>query len=198
MKLPEWLHLFREHPEKRLFSTSDILQLSGVKRDVLQVELARLVKKGTLERIARGWYVNPFHPPSPEETAMVLRRPSYLSMEYALSVDSILSQAARTLTLVTTKNPYTFSRGRGAFEYHQIARKLFWGFEDRGTFQIACPEKALLDLIYIRAVRTKEFDDEAILSLLDDMYLDELDKARLMAQAKRFGGGTLRFVQNMF
>lgn len=190
MKISEWLSLFREHPEKHLFSTSDLVQLTEQRKEVLQVELARLVRSGTIERVARGWYSNPFHPPIPEETAMVLRRPSYISMEYALSFHNILSQTTYTMTLITTKNPYTYNQGK--FEYHQITNRLFWGFEKKDTFYIADPEKAFLDLIYIRAVRNKEIDTEGICSFLDDMNLDDLDKNTIRTYAKKFGGKTLR------
>lgn len=75
MRIPEWLRLFRKHPEKHLFSTGDLLQLTEQRKDVLLVELTRLVKSGTIERTARGWYSNPFYPPTPEEIAMVLGIP---------------------------------------------------------------------------------------------------------------------------
>ena len=192
MKISEWLSLFREHPEKHLFSTSDLFQLTELRKEVLQVELARLVRSGTVERIARGWYSNPFHPPTPEETAMVLRHPSYISMEYALSFHNILSQTTYTMTLITIRSPYTYNQGKWAFEYHQIANRLFWGFEKKDTFYMAGPEKAFLDLIYIRTVRNKEIDTEGIYSFLDDMYLDDLDKNTIRTYAKRFGGNTRR------
>jgi len=194
MRIPEWLRLFREHPEKHLFSTGDLLQLTEQRKDVLLVELTRLVKSGTIERTARGWYSNPFYPPTPEETAMVLRHPSYISMEYALSFHSVLSQSTYTTTLITTRQPYIYRRGKSVFEYHQITRGLFWGFEKMDNFYMAEPEKALLDLIYIRLVRNRELDIEGIKSLLDDMYLENMNKDRLEKYANIFGGKTLKIV----
>ncbi len=191
MKNSRWLELFREHPEKHLFSVSDLAQLTGQKMDVLRVELTRLVKAGTIERAASGWYCNPFSMPTPEEVAMVLRRPSYISMEYALSIHSILSQTAYSITLVTRKGPYTYRRGPWVIEYHQISKKLFWGFEERDGVLVAEPEKALLDLIYIRHVRNREFDTEGLKSLMNDMYLEDMDRDKLKKYADRFGGRTL-------
>jgi len=197
MKISRWLELFREHPEKHLFSVSDLMQLTGQKKEVLRVELTRLVKSGTVRREAFGWYSNPFSLPTPEEMAMVLRHPSYISMEYALSLHSILSQTTFTITLVTTKGPYTYRRENGIFEYHQISRKLFWGFGRMGEFFIAEPEKALLDLIYIRHVRKREFDMEGLKSLLDDIYLDEVNREKLKTYARRFGGRTLKVAEGL-
>ncbi|MEW6573828.1 MAG: hypothetical protein AB1374_09385 [Bacillota bacterium] len=94
---------------------------------------------------------------------------------------------ALTLTLVTTKLPYTFNIEGTVLEYHQIARRLFWGYRSDGHANVAWPEKALLDLIYIRHLKTRATDARGIASLLDDMYLEEIDAARLRSFIRRFG-----------
>lgn len=169
----DWLQFFREHRYKKLFSIQDLSQLTSEKRNSLKVQMNRLVDSGVLQREARGWYANPFNPAGPEEVAMVLRYPSYLSMEYALSKHGILSQRVYTLTLITTKLPYTYVRDKATYEYHQVKRSFFHGFEDADGVKIGIPEKALLDLIYIRM---REMDEEDLRSLIDDMYLQELDR----------------------
>jgi len=63
---------------------------------------------------------------------MVKRHPSYLSMEYALSQQGILSQRACTLTLITTKIPRIYKTKDIILEYHQISRTLFWGYKKQG------------------------------------------------------------------
>ncbi len=195
MRLNEWTNLFKEHSEKRIFSINDIAQLTEREKSVLWVELHRLVKSGTLERVARGWYVNPFYPPSPEEIGMVLRRPSYISMEYALSMKNILSQSSYTLTLITLKQPYTYGRGQWNFEYHQISRRLFFGYlEERGIL-IAEPEKALLDMIYIRHLKNKEMDEYELNSMLEDMYLEEFDTEKVERYSEEFGEKMRRMVE---
>ena len=180
----EWLDFFREHRGKKLFSLQDLSQLAGEKRDSLIVQLNRLVESNLIEREARGWYGNPFNPPDPEEVAMVLRYPSYLSMEYALSKQGILSQRVYTLTSITTKLPYTYERDKATYEYHQVKRSFFYGFEDEDGVRIAVPEKALLDLIYIRR---REMSVENLRSLVDDMYLEELDKERFEKLLRKSG-----------
>ncbi|RPF49231.1 putative transcriptional regulator of viral defense system [Thermodesulfitimonas autotrophica] len=187
MKTSEWLAFFRQHQAKKVFALSDLEQMTGLPKGHLQVELARLVARGILRRLAREWYANPFAPPSVEEVAMVLRYPSYLSLEYTLSQEGILSQTAFTVTLVTTRPPYTFDLEGTTLEYHQIARRLFWGYRSEGRANVAWPEKALLDLIYIRHLKRREMDARGIASLLDDIYLEELDAARLWSFVQRFG-----------
>ena len=187
MKLTDWLQLFRQHPEKPLFQVADLAQLTGLDPGGLATELTRLVAKGVLGRPVRGWYANPFRTPSDEEIAMVLRTPSYLSLEYALSAASVLSQWSFRLTLVTTGAPYLFTPEKPRFEYHHLNRKLFFGYQVRDGVAWAEPEKALLDLIYLRHLKTGNLDENRIRSLLGDMYLEELRPDLLREYTGAFG-----------
>ncbi len=187
MKTAAWLAFFRQYRAKKLFSLEDLLQMTAIRRDTLLVELSRLVRKGIVERPARGWYANPLSAPSLDEIAMVLRFPSYISLEHALSRYNVLSQTAFAVTLVTTKPPHTYLCRGQRLEYHQVSRRLFWGYRFEGGANIAFPEKALLDLIHIRHVAGRRLTAERLASLLDDMYLEELDHGRLLAFAARFG-----------
>ncbi|MFA5102473.1 MAG: hypothetical protein WC525_04920, partial [Candidatus Thermoplasmatota archaeon] len=121
----------------------------------------------------------------------VLRVPCYLSLEYALSRQGILSQRPYTITLVTTQPPYTFQTDTTQYEYHQIHKSLFWGYTQEKTVCIAHPEKAVLDLLYIRGVCTKELTLNGFRSLLEDMDFDTLDKRRLQEYTKQFGKRTM-------
>lgn len=197
MRVEEWLDLFRANRGKRLFSLSDLALLTGDRRSSLTVQLSRLVSSGIIERPARGWYANPLSPPSDEEVAMVIRRPSYLSMEYALSRHGVLSQRSQVLTLVTTRLPYTFRSGGGVFEYHQVKRSLFRGYRAEGDVLVAGPEKALLDLVYVRHVRGRDMGLGSLASLVDDMYLEELDGEVLSRQAEPFDQGTRGVVERL-
>lgn len=180
--------------KKRIFSFHDIVLLSGEKEPTVSVQLSRLVKSAIVERPIRGWYVNPFAPPSAEEFAMVIRRPSYLSLEYALSRHGVLSQNVFTITSITTKQPYTYQTRDQIFEYHQIKSSLFWGYTMEGAVIVAEPEKALLDLIYIRFVRGKDMKRSSLDSMLDDMYLDELDRRKILRYAKGFDRMTAEII----
>lgn len=190
MKVDEWLLFFKTHPEKKLFRLSDLTQLIDEPQASLCVQLTRLTNAHLLTRVAQGWYANPFSTPSAEEVAMVLRVPSYLSLEYALSRHGVLSQRAYTLTLVTTRAPYTFQKEHHRYEYHQISPSLFWGYDEEQGVLVGTPEKALLDLLYLRGVRTKDITLQGFRSLLDDMELELLHRQRLQDYASRFGRGT--------
>jgi hypothetical protein len=197
MRVDDWLDLFRENRTKSLFSLSDLVLLTGDDRSSLSVQLSRLVRSGVVERPVRGWYSNPFAPPSDEELAMVVRRPSYISMEYGLARRGILSQTVHVLTLVTTRLPYTFRSGPRVLEYHQVKRDLYWGYESEGNVLVAEPEKALLDLIYVRLVRGRSMERGAIDSLMDDMYIEDLDHGRLSRYADAYDSRTRQVISEM-
>jgi len=103
---------------------------------------------------------------------------------------------AFTLTLVTTRPPQVYRTEKAVYEYRQISRQLFWGYKEDGRTSIAEPEKAPLDLIYLRAVRGKELSREALSSLLDDMYLEEIDRRKLEDYARHSGPAMQRLLQH--
>ena len=197
MKIDEWLNFFKQHQEKKLFSLSDLVQLTGEKKSSLSVQLTRLVQANVIRRPVQFWYENPFNIPSPEEIAMVIRYPSYLSMEYALSKQGILSQVVHTLTLVTTKLPYVYKNQYVTYEYHQIDKSLFWGYKSEGIVLTAEPEKALLDLVYIRYSRNKKHSFTAIASLINDMSIESLDLDKIRSYSKKFDFSTRRVLSQL-
>jgi hypothetical protein len=188
MKVGEWLEFFKKNRSKKTFSLSDLVVLTGENRPSMSVQLSRLVRSGLIDHPVRGWYSNPLRPPSDEELAMVIRNPSYFSMEYALSRHGILSQSTLTYTLITTKLPRTYHVDGRVFEYHQVKRSLFWGYRSEGTALAAEPEKALLDLIYVRSAKRGGIEENLLDSLMDDMYLEDLDLDRLWRYSSRFNG----------
>jgi hypothetical protein len=173
---------------------NDLKVLTEENTSTISVQLSRLSRNGFVVNPIKGWYTNPFNPPSSEELSIVLRAPCYLSLEYALSRHGILSQDVHTYTLVTTKLPHTYWSNEDVFEYHQVKRSLFWGYEKEGSVQIAEPEKALLDLIYIRYSMKRKKDESMIFSLIDDMYLGDIDRETLSDYSKRFNNNILDFL----
>ena len=197
MKVEKWLKFFKQNYQKKLFSLTDLQQLTGINKDTLSVQLTRLTKSGVIKRIAKKWYENPFSPPSNEEIAMVIRHPSYLSLEYALSKHNILSQTPYTLTLITIKLPYVFKTKQTVYEYHQIKKSLFWGYVNDLTINTAEPEKALLDLIYIRCIKNKELTKKGLKSMVNDMTMDEFDKKKLNTYLTKYGPGTKKILNEI-
>lgn len=196
MRIEAWLSFFRSHPEKRLFSFTDLQNLIGEPTESLSVQLSRLVTSGIIRRPAKGWYENPFSPPTTEEVAMVLRYPTYLSLEYALSAHGILSQAVQTLTLVTVKTPYTVRTHGAVYEYHQIRKDLFWGYTTNGMVNMADPEKAILDFLYIRHVHGRGVS-RSLQAITDDLRIEGFDIHRIRQYAAVFGPTMMKILSQL-
>lgn len=158
----------------QLFRYADVEKFTGN----ANVFLTRALKSGLVERIARGVYVNAFlkNRPEIEEVACYLRTPSYVSCEWALNRHGVLLQSPVVCTVVTLSTAVGSARnlryGGVTIEFSHLAACLFTGFETRGGFNLALPEKALLDALYLR--KSIPFRDELDLTLLDVPRLEFL------------------------
>jgi predicted transcriptional regulator of viral defense system len=179
MSTRDYLELLSTYKQKRLFRTVDFATLLNRDMPSVRVELSRLVSRGMLSRASKGLYLNPYNPPTQEELAMVLKSPAYISMESALARQGILSQSPFTATLVTTGSTGIVDAMNTRFEYHHLQPAWFTGYHRRESYDMAEPEKAVCDLVYLRYRRTRELSEDRMRSLLDDMDLMELHKVPL-------------------
>jgi predicted transcriptional regulator of viral defense system len=146
------------------------------------VFLFRAVRKGWIHRLSGGYYVNAFLKgwPGVEEVGCFLRTPSYISGEWALHKYGILLQAPQTCTVITLQSSVGESRSidyQGiTLEFSRIAPKLFWGFKRDGDYDLATPEKALLDLLYLRGK----------IPFADELELSEMDFKKLLYFSQKF------------
>jgi predicted transcriptional regulator of viral defense system len=158
----------------QLFRYADVEKFTGN----ANVFLTRALQNGLVERIARGVYINAFlkNRPEVEEVACFLRTPSYISCEWALNLHGILLQSPLVCTLLTLSTAVGSARNVQysgvTIEFSHLAAHLFTGFEARDGFNLALPEKALLDTIYLR--KTIPFRDELELASLDRRRLERL------------------------
>lgn len=163
-----------------LFRYADVGKFTGN----ANVFLTRAQAKGFVRRVMRGVYINLLREPLPaiEEVACFLRTPSYISCEWALNHHGILLQAPMVCTVLTLDTAVGASRdiqfGGVTIEFSRISLRLFNGFETKNGFNLAGPEKALLDTIYLR--KRIPFEDE--------LELENIDPAQLMSIAEAFPG----------
>lgn len=162
----------------QLFRSADLLKFTGNSN----VFLTRALQRGLVTRFTRGIYFNTRlkGEPSLEEAACFVRSPSYISAEWALHLHGIILQVPTVCTVITLSTAVgaarTFSWQGVSLEYSHIADRLYFGFEPREGYNLALPEKALLDAAYYR--NTIPFEDE--------LELEGLDSDRLLALAKEF------------
>jgi hypothetical protein len=160
-----------------LFRYADVLKFTGN----ANVFLTRAQAKGFVERVARGVYINGLREgrPGVEEVACFLRTPSYVSCEWALNRHGVLLQAPVVCTVLTLGKAVGATRniafGGVTVEFSHIAARLFNGFEARAGYNMALPEKALLDLLHLR--KAIPFRDELELDVLNLQLLDRLAQA---------------------
>ena len=180
--------ILRQLPQ--LFRYADVEKFTGN----ANVFLTRALAKGFVERVTRGVYLNAMRDgrPAIEEVACFLRTPSYISCEWALNRHGIIIQAPFVCTVLTLETAVGQSRsvefGGMTFEFSRIASRLFNGFETRDGFNLALPEKALLDTIYLR--KHIPFPDE--------LNLEHIDKDKLMQMAEPFSAVVKKRLEEIY
>jgi len=167
------------------------LMLSGVTNPKpVKVQISRWAKAGKLIQLKRGVYLfsEDYRKTEVYEPyiASILKKPSYISLEKALEYHGLIPEAVPVYTSVTTKWPRKFTSKIGVFDYRHIKNSLFWGYEPviqkKQTGFMAMPEKALLDLIYLRGIKVSpEYLEELRLQ-----NTEKIDAARLLEFAGRF------------
>ena len=142
-----------------LFTLRDIKNLfPGEEAKTIKNNLMRWVSKGYLVRLRRGVYE--FSSQGLEASlpdvyvANRLYEPSYVSLETALSIYSIIPGVAAGVTSVTTRPTRAFKNRYGAFFYRTCRPRAFTGYRlvnyEGFKVRLADKEKALVDFIYYR------------------------------------------------
>ena len=118
-------------------------------------KIRRLVEKGELFSVVRGLYETDRNVPG-YYLAGSIYGPSYLSFEFALGFHSLIPEAVYQFTSATfeKKRQKQYETPYGMFTYRDVPSEAYpYGVELREEngygFQIASPEKALCDQLYI-------------------------------------------------
>jgi hypothetical protein len=180
------------HLPAPLFTTADASKL--VSDD--NVFLYRAGRKGYVQKLVNRIYWNVlFSPqmPAVELVACFARQPSYISCEWALNYHGVLLQVPTVCTAVTLHGT-SGRRNRIIFagyviEYSRISEHLYLPEQilAREGFVMATPEKALLDMIYLR---------HRVLPG-DELELEALDVEKLKALASLYPAGLGRRLEQI-
>jgi hypothetical protein len=146
--------------------------------------LKRQEKKGFVERVSNKIYINKLAKEFRQQDLLhVLRPDAYISLESALSEYGVTSQNPRVLTCVSPKYVRNIRSKTVNISFRKLKKDLYWGFSPKKTrysiYNLAAPEKALLDWIYFRRSESLPLD-------MDEFVLNELDRTRLLEYAKRY------------
>ena len=159
----------------------------------------RWVKKGLLLRLRQGYYTFPEYKSKPDFTlffANRIYRPSYISLHTALAFYGIIPEAVVQITSVTSLKTASFQNEFGEYVYKSTREELMFGYDIKPfangqSIQLALPEKALLDILYLYPFYNSKQEMED-LRLDEDFLLDELDPQRLEDYMLKFKSKALQ------
>lgn len=154
-------------------------------------QLGRWVKASKVYQLRRGLYAlaPPYQQtkPHPFLIANQLVRPSYVSLQSALGYYGLIPEYVPVTTSVTSDRPQELSTPLGEYQFQRVKNDRFFAFnlKDLGEGQsayLAEPEKALLDLVYLRPGG----EELPYLRSLRLQNLDGIDPDRLREIAQKF------------
>ena len=179
--------------EKLPYFGVENLKILEIPSYYLRIALSRLETRGEIVRLKKGFYSSKKFIEKTkiegkfsyflEFLTSKIYSPSYLSLEYILYENNILTEIPQNFTLVTKNKTATFSNKLGIFIYHKMKDTLFFGFKiiKNGDFLVYKAEKskALFDFLYLRKgiILNKEMAQELRLNLEN---FNRQDKKKLM------------------
>jgi predicted transcriptional regulator of viral defense system len=174
----DWNKFLNRFAEQPLFHSTmlDIFPDPPAHR---QVQLSRWTKAGKLSQVCKSWYMieKPWrkHDIPLPVIANSIVHPSYLSLEWALQYYDMIPEYVPNPTSITTGRGMHFEAQGTLFLYYHVQPTFFKGYrqDEVGGFKIniAYPEKALLDKIYLFLQR-----NQFSMPWLEELRLQELDE----------------------
>jgi len=176
-----------------VFSNADIQKLDP------RFDRRRLVEwqqKNYIQKIRNGYYCF-----SKEERgegnlfylSNMIYKPSYISLETALSYYNLIPEGVYLFTGVSTRKTIMFETPLGNYKYHKIKKELFFGYKlvkiGEYNVKLAEIEKTILDLFYFRKIN----DTKAINSfrLNQEIAREIIQQERLMNYLSEYKSSVL-------
>ena len=158
----------------------------------------RWTKNGLLIRLRQGYYTFPEYKNKPDFVlyfANRIYRPSYVSLHTAMAFYGMIPEAVVQVTSVTSLKTASFNNDFGEYVYKSIHQKLMFGYDlkpvaDRWMLQLASPEKALIDLLYLYPFYNTGQALEN-LRLDEDFLQDDFDRKLLEMYTLKFNNNAL-------
>jgi predicted transcriptional regulator of viral defense system len=113
-------------------------------------------QKGYLQKLVNKWYL--FSDIAMDDflryrISNCLYRPSYISLESALSQYNLIPEGVYTIQNITTRKTILYETAIGSFQFRNLKTSVFFGYyvDRRNNLPVlmADPEKALLDFLYL-------------------------------------------------
>lgn len=174
---------------KLYFGYEEIARVFKIRKESAKVTASRYVRQGLLIRVKRNMYVRKdvWKSASQEEKFVIAnlgQTPSYISLMTALDFYGLTTQMQRNFfESVALKRTREITVDGISFRYSRINNTLYFGFQKEKDYFIACPEKALLDSLYLMSYGRYGLDMEA-LDLL------KFDRLRLLQLSRKYPSRT--------
>lgn len=188
----------------RIFTASEFMRIFNASSQSTKYFLETQASEGLLLRLKQGIYTLKTDPPSEEEIANAIYKPSYISFEYALAYYQLLPEMPYTVTSATTKPTRLFTASNTSFSYRTIKREAYTGYslttQEGRSFLIADREKALTDYIYFIILQKIPVSERLLESLNDKGYyrLQGLDKDKINEYVKMYAHERLtKFIKTL-
>jgi len=140
--------------------------LIGIEKDknYLRIFLYRYEKAGKIIRLKKGVYTTKEYVDEIQKKGIYssyqeflgnsLYEPSYLSLDYVLYENNLMTEMPVNFTLITRNKTAVIANAISSYYYHKIKDKLFLGYniinKDNFTIYKATKAKALFDYLYLR------------------------------------------------
>jgi predicted transcriptional regulator of viral defense system len=140
--------------------------------------MSRLARAGLVTRVRHGtWWLRA--PVDPYRLPPYLTAPleSYLSLHTALHLRGLIGQVPEVYYVVSLARTQRVATSAGTFSIHHVAPEVFGGYEEtQSGVRLATAEKALFDVAYLSAGRSRLFTSLPELSLPRDFRRTELQR----------------------
>ncbi len=184
----------RFHEFEKLAGKLNVVTLTDLKRFIpglRQETVYRWHRAGKIIIVAPGCYALSDGMKSEFDLFAAANRvysPSFISLQTALGFHGLIPESVLTITSVSTRKTRDINSPAGRFLYRSVKPEFYFGYQvctrEDSTFLMAEPERALVDLLYLK----KDLSDTGELAELriDKDSLRKLSTEKLQEIAERF------------
>jgi hypothetical protein len=176
---------------KTIFTVTELANIACMSAHALNVQLARLVERGVIQRYSSGKYGLP-NMVTPEDLVKNLDSHAYITSVSALHYHQLITQIPNQFTCFTNRR-HNRSRERmtplGRYVFVCVSKSVYFQPERK---PIASPEQAMFDFVYL--MRRKGVDPKTIVTFRN---LERLDESQISQVSHRYPKTVRKEVRNI-
>ena len=146
--------------KKPVLTTDDAAVRMRVSASAASRMLQRLSEKGLVHRLRRGlWTLEADLDPFLLAEYLTEPLPSYVSLQTALYRHGLIEQIPQVIYGVSLARTRRIETSIATYSIHRVVPEFFGGYrrDDETGMKLASPEKALLDVLYLSAAKSRLF-----------------------------------------